>query len=66
MKKFNFFFEPVIFLPIPRTAIDLTISKFKYNLGCILNCIYTANLEYNLKEYDIKLRIAGIQIREQE
>jgi len=51
-------------LPVTRSLIDLTISKFKYKLGRILNCIYTANLEYNLKEYDIKLKMACIQIRE--
>ncbi len=53
-------------LPVPRTPTDLTISKFKYNLGRILNCNYTPNLEYNLIEYDIKLKIAGIQIRESD
>ena len=53
-------------LPVPRTPQDLTISKFKYNLGRILNCNYTPNLEYNLIEYDIKLKTAGIKIREDD
>ena len=51
-------------LPVPRTPKDLTISKFKYNLGRIMNCTYSPNLKYNLIEYDIKLKMAGIQIRE--
>jgi hypothetical protein len=53
-------------LPLPRTSTDLTISKFKYNFGRILNCKLTSNLEYTLKEYDIKLRMAGIQVREND
>jgi len=53
-------------LPVPRTPIDLTISKFKYNLGRILNCNLSSNLKYNLIEYDIKLKMASIQIREND
>lgn len=47
-------------LPIPKTAVDLRISTINYNLGKILNCRYTPNLDYNLKEYDIKLNMARI------
>ena len=49
-------------LPLPKTAVDLRISQFQYNMGRILNCKYSANLEYNLIEYDIKLNIAGIKV----
>jgi len=33
-------------LPLPKTAVDLRISQFQYNMGRILNCKYSANLEY--------------------
>ena len=49
-------------LPLPKTAVDLRISQFQYNMGRILNFKYSANLEYNLIEYDIKLKIAGIKV----
>lgn len=47
-------------LPVPKTAVDLRISTINYNLGKILNCRHTPNLDYNLKEYDIKLNMARI------
>lgn len=49
-------------LPVPKTATDLRISNFSYNLGRILNCRFTPNLDYNLKEFDIKLKMARIEL----
>lgn len=45
-----------VFIPLPKSMLDLTITKYQYKIGLILNFIYKG------KEFDRYLKTAGIMI----